>query len=91
MLAFYGLELDDDDPTDPEIFPAPNFNARARLWIDPGNHNYQRVTRMLASLSALGQRPLAAALFRCLDHLYRTDYGARIGDATLGHWRRQVE
>ena len=91
MLAFYGLELDDDDPADPEIFEAEDFDARARLWINPGNHNYQRVTRILESLIVLDQRPLALALYRCLERLYRTDYGARIGDATLTHWRRQVE
>lgn len=91
MLAFYGLELDDDDPADPEIFEAEDFAARARLWINPGNHNYQRVTRILESLIVLDRRPLALALSRCLERLYRTDYGARIGDATLTHWRRQLE
>ena len=91
MLAFYGLELDNDDPTDPEIFECSDFSGRARQWLTPGNHNYSRLTRMLASLIVLDQRPLALALYRCLERLYRTDYGAHIGDTTLSHWRRHVD
>ena len=91
MLAFYGLELDDSDLDDPEVTPASGFRSRAQTWLIPGNHNYRRLTRILESLVALGQRSYAMALLHCLDHLYRTGHGAVISDRTLAYWRRQVE
>jgi len=91
MLAFYGLELDDSDLDDPEVTQAGGFGSRAQTWLTPGNHNYRRLSRILESLVALGHRGYALALFRCLDHLYRTEHGAVIGDRTLAYWRRQVE
>jgi len=91
MLAFYGLELDDIDPGDPDIGLAPNFQARSRTWLTPYNHNYRRLTRILECLGALGQRTYARALCRCLEHLYRTEFGGAIGDRTVSFWRRQTE
>jgi hypothetical protein len=91
MLALYGLEIEDSDPDDLLVAPAPEFRDRARRWLTPGNHNYLRLTRILESLCILHQRSYAMALFSCLDRLYRTDYGAVIGDRTLAYWRRQVE
>jgi hypothetical protein len=90
LLAFYGLELDDSDPADPEVMPGPAFDARSRTWLIPGNHNYRRLTRVLASLIVLGRRPLADALFRCLESLYRNRHGGEIGDRAISHWRRQL-
>jgi hypothetical protein len=90
MLDFYGLELDDSDPSDPEVVPGPGFDARRRTWLTPGNHNYRRLTRMLASLVVLGRCPEAEALFRCLEHLHRSGHGAQIGDQTLAYWRRMT-
>ena len=91
MLAFYGLELDDSDPDDPGVTTTRDFPRRARTWLTPENHNYRRLTRILESLSVLGLRIYAVALFRCLHHLYRNGYGAVVGDRTLTCWRRQVE
>ena len=91
VLRFYGLELDDSDPDDPEIVPVKGFDARARSWLTTGNHNYHRLTRILESLCLLDQRACAQALFQCLDRLHRTGYGATIGDRTMAHWRRQAE
>ena len=91
MLAFYGLELDDIDPSDPDIGLAPHFEARSRTWLTAGNHNYRRLTRILECLGALGQRTYARALYRCLEHLYRTEFGGAIGDRTVSFWRRQTE
>lgn len=90
LLTFYGLELDDTDPADLEVAPGPDFDARSRTWLTPNNHNHQRLTRILASLVARGRRPDAEALFRCLEHLYRSGHGARIGDQTLAYWRRMT-
>lgn len=90
MLTFYGLELDDIDPADPDIIPGTDFAAHSQAWLTPGNHNYQRLTRILSCLVALGRRPHAEALFRCLEHFYRCEHGAQIGDQALAHWRRMT-
>jgi Mg-chelatase subunit ChlD len=82
--------LDDSDPADPDVVPDPAFEARSRAWLTPGNHNYRRLTRMLASLVVLGRRPLADALLRCLESLYRNRDGGEIGDHAISHWRRQL-
>jgi len=90
MLGFYGFELDDSDPADPEVVRGPAFDSRSRTWLTPGNHNYRRLSRMLASLVVLGRRPHADALFRCLESLHRSRHGGEIGDHALSHWRRQL-
>lgn len=84
MLAFYGLtrragriEID-----------AARFPARARTWLNPGNHNHLRLTRIMDSLSALGLRDEAIALKRCLLEDVCAGPGAgRVTERTLEFWR----
>ena len=84
MLAFYGLtrraeriEID-----------AARFPARARTWLNPGNHNHLRLTRIMDSLSALGLRDDALALKRCLLEDVCAGPGAgRVTERTLEFWR----
>lgn len=89
MLAFYGLELD-DDPEEPTIdLAAERFLRRKPFWLSPGNHNYRRITRILTSLQILGCPQHAMALFECLTFCYRK-HGGLIGAAPMEHWRRAV-
>jgi hypothetical protein len=49
MLAFYGFALEAD-----AVVEGPRFAAASRNWLQGGNHNHLRLTRMLRSLRVLG-------------------------------------
>jgi len=84
MLVFYGLRWNGDRV---EI-DAQRFPDRARVWLHPGNHNHLRLTRIMQSLAALGLRPEALALQRCLLEDVCTGPGAsRVSPRTLEFWR----
>ena len=84
MLAFYGLRRSGDRiEVDADRFP-----GRARTWLQPGNHNHLRLTRILDSLAALGLRQDARALQRCLLEDVAPSAGDRITRRTLEFWRR---
>jgi Opioid growth factor receptor (OGFr) conserved region len=88
MLAFYGLRLIEHDGT-PAILRAGNWMDRSRVWLRPGNHNFLRLTRIMRSLTLLGQPQLARALFDALAEEY--DQAAIvIGARTLGFWKAAV-
>jgi len=89
MLGFLGLECDDSEPDDVVIQCAPDFAARRKVWISPGNHNYRRITRLLLSLDAMGLAGYGAALFDCLERIYPQCSGL-IGETTLRFWRQAV-
>jgi hypothetical protein len=42
MMKFYGLEV--DFAGEIKVTRAPNFTARATIWLSPGNHNHLRIT-----------------------------------------------
>lgn len=84
MLAFYGLRRQADRI---EI-DAARFPARARTWLNPGNHNHLRLTRIMGSLSALGRRDDALALKRCLLEDVCAGPGVgRVSATTMEFWR----
>lgn len=88
MLQFYGLELMDRGAI-VEIARGGNFSERSGLWLTSGNHNFLRISRMLRSMSLLGQRKHASAFLTCLEGIY-TEESRTIGDTTMGYWRRAV-
>ncbi len=81
MLAFYGFE--DSDP----IVPAANFDKQARNWLNPGNHNHLRITRILKSLHLLGLSREAGLFFDALQNV-RERHRSAISDVTFGFWLR---
>ena len=81
MLGFYGLEAVDE-----RIVPAATFEARARTWLTPGNHNFLRLTRILKSLTALGLGHRAIQLLGALDDIYAA-HAEIIGRMTILYWR----
>jgi hypothetical protein len=85
MLRFYGFTLLDTAAT-PTIGISAIFPDRARVWLRPHNHNFLRLTRILRSLSLLGQRSQARALFVCLEAIH-TEHRQAIGDEALAYWR----
>ncbi|MBK6803314.1 MAG: hypothetical protein IPG83_18035 [Novosphingobium sp.] len=89
MLEFYGMDLDDDLEEPTIARSADEFVRRRSVWMTPGNHNYRRITRMLASLQILGCPQYAVALLDCLSLCYR-DHGGLIGPMAMEHWKRAV-
>ncbi len=52
MMKFYGLEV----AKQIRVTRAPNFTAKATIWLSPGNHNHLRITRILRCLCLLDWR-----------------------------------
>jgi len=89
MLKFYGGEMSDQHGR-PWIRQSPDFPARSRLWLTPGNHNFLRITRILSSLRTLGLEDLAKAFFDFLDRLY-AEYSQIIGRVTYSYWKQATD
>lgn len=64
MLNFYGLEFDGTN-----VKKAKNYAERSTNWLNPGDHNHYRLSRMLESLQIFGLKKEAAALFACLKEI----------------------
>lgn len=86
MLKFYGLKSMFIADGTMKISRASDFNIRSREWLNPGNHNYLRITRILKSLHILGLSYLAHALFTCLDEIYHK-HSSEIGAETFSYWK----
>jgi hypothetical protein len=86
MLRFFGLA---SDPQSGKVVRAADFAQQARNWIDPYNHNYRRITRILKSLTDLGLPDRARAFLGCLEDIY-AGHAEDIGEETLAYWRNAV-
>ncbi len=85
ILAFLGLT----QTAAGKVVEAENFAARAReVWAAP-NHNWLRVTRILRSLTLLGQAEKARAFYNWLGDLYRSGR-APIPASTFRYWTAAV-
>lgn len=87
MLAFYGFEWSGD-----RIIKSASFTERSG-WLSPGNHNHLRLTRILRSLSVLGEAQAAQTLFEALSHIYNDEGGTgrnRITERTFNFWSSAV-
>jgi hypothetical protein len=88
MLAFYGFAWSGD-----RIVPSQNFSARSG-WLTPSNHNHLRLTRILRSLTILGERGTARALFDALAKIYNEERRTRrnrISEASYRFWTEAVQ
>lgn len=83
MLLFYGLER---HAARIEI-DGTRFSSRAGVWLQPGNHNHLRLTRIMQSLATLGLREEALALQRCLLEDVYSLHPRCISDTTVRFWR----
>ena len=84
MLDFYGLVVTQREGN-LTVQRADTFGLRAENWLTPGNHNFLRITRILKSLTILGQQDLARAFLECLSLIF-DDYRGIIGDRTWRFW-----
>lgn len=85
MLDFYGLEIEKNG----QIKIGNRFNNRSENWINSGNHNYLRITRILKSLKLLGLKKQAIEFQRILLEVYEL-YPEKIGKRTLSFWRNAL-
>lgn len=80
-----------DEPRDTvTITRGPEFAERARVWLQPGNHNHLRLTRVLKSLCLLGREAEARALLSCLEEIAADEGREAISPRTLEFWRHAV-
>jgi hypothetical protein len=88
LMNFFGLEARSGEQI--TVTRAPNFAAKATVWLSPGNHNHLRITRILRSLSVLGLEAEAQVFFDCLSKIYEDEQNKpmpAISDETLLYWR----
>ena len=89
MLAFYGLELDEASST-ATIVRAAAFRSRASHWLQPYNHNFLRLTRIMKSLVLAGLPGHAQALQKALVEIAHDAPPDVVGPTTLRYWREAV-
>lgn len=83
MLQFFGLERKDVVITRGGGFARPH-------WLEPLNHNYLRLTRILLFLGHAGLRTEARALLACLEDIAVREGRGAITPRTLTFWRAAV-
>jgi hypothetical protein len=81
MLAFYGFTLDPSTP--PRIKRSSRWPERSAVWLQAGNHNLLRLTRIIRSLALLGQTDLSTALYGAL----RRECEGHVSTVTLEYWK----
>jgi hypothetical protein len=87
MLRFYGLQCSEINNTNIEIIRSDEYQDRKLNWLNPRNHNYLRITRILTSLRILGLENYAQAFFNRLSQIYLEE-GQAIGNETYAYWER---
>jgi hypothetical protein len=85
MLDFYGLQIS-DEPGEPRVTRAADWQAKRANWLTPGNHNHLRLTRILKCLNLLGLPAHATALFKHLDQICHSAGGEAISARTQHFW-----
>jgi hypothetical protein len=89
MLKFYGLQCNEGANAGIEVAKSDEYQQRKPVWLNPHNHNYLRITRILTSLRLLGLEPYAQAFFKCLDQIYAEEK-RNIGAETYAYWKSAV-
>jgi hypothetical protein len=90
MLHFYGLRSHENSANQIEIDRAENYAIRKQEWVNPFDHNYLRITRILKCLMVFGLTDAAIAFYRCLEQIYRDDR-ERIGSETFQYWTNAIK
>jgi hypothetical protein len=85
MLAFYGLLLEDHEGQI-SIGKSSEWETRSGNWLNPHNHNYLRITRILDCLRILGFRRHGRALLTQLESIFQ-EYPDKIAPETKEFWK----
>ena len=86
MLRFYGLERKTVSGKNVIRMNSKTFHERSKNWLQPSNHNFQRLSRIIRSLSELGMKDFAKALYHCLTRDIYPMFQNVIGDS-MKHWK----
>jgi len=89
MLDFYGFEMHEDGDGEIRIQQAQDFEEKSSYWLNPYNHNFLRITRILRSMTILGCKNYAETFLACLNDLY-DKYHHDISENTLNYWNNAV-
>ncbi len=87
MLDHYGLQL--DPRTDKISINPSKFAAKKKNFFINGSHNLLRISRILSSLTNLGQPKLAVEFYNCLKILSEGPE-PRLKDTLARHWHPVV-
>jgi hypothetical protein len=87
MLDHYGLQL--DLRTDKISMNPSKFAAKKKNFFINGSHNLLRISRILSSLTSLGQPKLAVEFYNCLKMLSEGPE-PRLKDTLKKHWHPVV-
>jgi hypothetical protein len=90
MLRFYGFNLAVDSDNRPKVVKCPNFDNRKPEWLIPQNHNFNRITRILESLTLLGLPDMALIFFAALKELFQEE-SSTIGWTTYRYWEQAIK
>lgn len=88
MLHFYGLKCIDNSEII-QITTDNNFDLQKDNWLNRGNHNHLRITRILNSLVILGLETYARAFFLCLSEIYQREK-ENIDIRSFNFWKNAV-
>ncbi len=90
MLKFYGLQGNTNNDGLYVVTKAEDYAIRKPKWINLGNHNYLRITRILKCLMILGSSSYAQAFYQCLKQVYDEE-SQLIGNKTFQFWTRAID
>jgi len=79
FLAFLGLAIEGG-----RVVEASDYGTKGNVW-RYANHNWLRISRVLASLRILGLEDESRAFFGFLERLHKSGYSA-IDSKTFGYW-----
>lgn len=85
MMIFYGFSYYEARR---KLQDSPDFTERAVEWLNPGNHNFLRLTRILKCLMNFGLVEQAEALFEKLEQINREHPG--ICEGSYRYWKESV-
>lgn len=87
MMSFYGLRVSHSV----RLIKDPNsFSVKSENWITVRNHNFLRISRILASLILLNCENAANMFYECLCDIYEENKGI-IGPLTKQFWDEAME
>jgi hypothetical protein len=89
LLNFYGFCLSEKEG-EIKIIKGKNFNDRIKYWMTKGNHDFQRIRRILKFLKLTGMEHYALLFFSELTSLYKNGYKGIIGKYTYDYWNNAV-
>ncbi len=81
MLYFYGLEYTEGQVKKRKDNSVVSFDARQLNWVNDGNHNHARISRMMDSLTLFGLQNESQALRTCmlnLAHEYQNAFSSAL-------------